>query len=217
MTNILAIDTSSEACSIAIHANGKTNYFHEISSVKHSERILSIVDELLLDSQIKIDELDLIACGVGPGSFTGIRLSCSITQGLGYSLELPVVGISSLSSIAHQLNKSKDINKICCLVNAHMNQIYVGQYQFMSGKITESLERVVNVSDFSMKSLNLDNSFVILGDGCELINIKTSAIIYPHAKSILELALIEFEQGKQSKPEELKPIYLSGEEHWSKV
>ena len=217
MTNILAIDTSSEACSIAIYANGKIKKFHEVSSIKHSERTLSIVDELLIDSKIEIGELDLIACGVGPGSFTGIRLSCSIAQGLAYSLELPVVAISSMLSMAYQLNKSENLNKICCLVNAHMNQIYVGRYEFSSGKITESSEKVVTVSDFSLKGLCLDTTFAFLGDGCELINIKPFSVIYPDAKSILELAHLEFKQGKQIKPEELKPIYLSGEEHWSKI
>ncbi len=217
MTNFLAIDTSSEACSIAISAKGKIKSFHEVSSVKHSERILNIIDELLDESKIKLNDLDMIACGVGPGSFTGIRLSCSIAQGLSYSLDLPLVAISSLLSMALQLNKSQNVDKICCLVNAHMNQIYVGKYEYSSGILDVSSETVINNSDFSFENLGLDDYYSFLGDGCSLVEIQPTEFVYPNSIAILELALKEFKQGNCVNPEELKPVYLSGEEHWSKA
>ena len=152
-----------------------------------------------------------------PGSFTGIRLSCSIAQGLSYSLDLPLVAISSLLSMALQLNKSQNVDKICCLVNAHMNQIYVGKYEYSSGILDVSSETVINNSDFSFENLGLDDSYSFLGDGCSLVEIQPTEFVYPNSIAILELALKEFKQGNCVNPEELKPVYLSGEEHWSKA
>ena len=213
MANILAIDTSSEACSVAVSTGEILESFHEISSTKHSGRILEIIEETLSKASITFSDLDLIACGVGPGSFTGIRLSCSVAQGLSFSTGVPLVGVSSLLSMALQTKKTK----VACIVNAHMNQVYIGKYEFREGETIGKKELLSSIDNFKLKELGLDDSYFLIGDGCELVGQVSESNIYPDAKAIISVGENTLDREKLLVPEDLKPIYLSGEEHWSKV
>ena len=88
MPNILAIETSSDACSLALLSNGKEFYFHEIIPKQHTERLLKEIKNILECADTKLSKLDAIGVGCGPGSFTGIRLACSTAQGLAFSNNL---------------------------------------------------------------------------------------------------------------------------------
>ena len=86
MPNILAIETSSEACSLAVSNGDRHEVCHEVIPQQHTEKLLPLMQELMNDINLTYQDLDVVATGCGPGSFTGTRLSCSITQGLAYSI-----------------------------------------------------------------------------------------------------------------------------------
>ena len=99
---LLVIDTSTEWCSAALWLDGVTRSRRVLAGQQHSSLLLPMVDELLSESAISLRELEGIGYGAGPGSFTGLRIACAVTQGLALGADLPVVGVSTLESIAEQ-------------------------------------------------------------------------------------------------------------------
>ncbi len=100
--NLLVLDTSTEYCSAALWRDGEIQARRALAGQRHSSLLLPMVDELLRESAISLRELDGIGYGAGPGSFTGLRIACAVTQGLALGADLPVVGVSTLESIAEQ-------------------------------------------------------------------------------------------------------------------
>ena len=106
MTNILAIETSSDACSIALCKRDEDFLFHDVMPQQHTKKLLPLVDEMLINQDLSYKILDAIAVGCGPGSFTGVRLACSVAQGLSYSLGISAIKVSSLEEMAEHFNKN---------------------------------------------------------------------------------------------------------------
>jgi len=129
---ILALDTSTQACSVAINnAQGKVFHKDVMTPQSHANQILDMIQTLMSDAEVKPNELDILAYGQGPGAFTGIRIAAGVIQGLALGWDKPVIGLSSLSSIAKsiiQLNIQKFQNyervEWISLVDARMKEVY---------------------------------------------------------------------------------------------
>ena len=128
--NILAIDTATESCSAAVIVDGFEFHRQQIQPTGHSKLLLKMIDDLLVESDQKIDKLDAIAVDNGPGSFTGVRIGLGVAQGLAYGWNLPVVAISSLEILAASVNAPT----IFSAIDARMNQIYCALYQRIEDK-----------------------------------------------------------------------------------
>ena len=100
MTKILALDASSEACSAALLIDNEIIERSDVVPRKHTELILPMVDEVLAEAGVRLNQLDALAFNRGPGSFTGVRVSTSVAQGLAYAIDLPVIPISGLTAVA---------------------------------------------------------------------------------------------------------------------
>jgi tRNA threonylcarbamoyladenosine biosynthesis protein TsaB len=124
--NILAFDTSTDVCTVALQANGKIYSRTELTPRKHTECVLPWCDELLLQAGITKSQLNAIAVGIGPGAFTGVRLAVSLAQGMALALNIPVVPVSSLASIA---KAQRNNEPIAVIMDARMGECYVGFYQ----------------------------------------------------------------------------------------
>ncbi len=122
---LLALDTSTEYCSAALWLEGETHVKRVHAGQLHSALLLPMVDELLRDSGLSLNKLDGIAYGAGPGSFTGLRIACAVTQGLALGADLPVVGVSTLASIAQQV----DDDRVLTILDARMEEVYWAAYQ----------------------------------------------------------------------------------------
>src|SRR4029450_13797693 len=122
---ILALETSTEYCSVALWRHGDVDARERLAGQRHSELLLDMVDELLQRHGIRPRDLDGIAFGAGPGSFTGLRIACGVTQGLAFGADLPVVGVSALLALAERARAER---AICCL-DARMGQIYHAAYE----------------------------------------------------------------------------------------
>jgi tRNA threonylcarbamoyladenosine biosynthesis protein TsaB len=121
---ILAFDTSSEYCSIALWIDGEILSRRVFAGQRHSELLLPMLQELLARAGLMLVQLDGIAFGAGPGSFTGLRIACGVAQGLAFGSNLPVIGISTLEALAQQASK----NRVITAIDAHMGEIYHAAY-----------------------------------------------------------------------------------------
>lgn len=220
MPNILAIETSSEACSLAVSNGDRLEVCHEVIPQQHTEKLLPLMQELMNDINLTYQDLDVVATGCGPGSFTGTRLSCSITQGLAYSIGIPVISVSSMQILAQGMNREFQCSEVIVLINAHMEQIYVGEFKFGEDKIISSAEKALNLDQIN--SIRPTQGSFFVGDGCQLVDKylrKLDAKVYeryPNAEDLLREAEIRLRVGNTLDPKDLAPVYLTGEEHWAK-
>ena len=126
MPRVLALDTATQACTLAVFSEGEGRARHELLARAHNRHILAMLAELLEGERLE-DVVDVIACGAGPGSFTGLRVAVSVAQGLAWSQELPVHGFCSLTAQAHAAGHHgllQDGDCVLSTIDAQIDQLY---------------------------------------------------------------------------------------------
>lgn len=126
---VLALETSTEYCSAAIWQDGAVVERSELVGQKHSELLMAMLDDLLQNSGLRIKDMDGIAFGMGPGSFTGVRIACGVTQGLALGANLPVAGICTLLALA----EASGAKRVIAALDARMGEIYHAAYEKREG------------------------------------------------------------------------------------
>ncbi len=126
---ILAIDTVTEGCSAALLIGEEIVEQFEVTPRGHTQKILPMVDQLLAESGHKLGELDAIAFDRGPGSFTGLRITAGVVQGLAYGADLPVVAVSSLAALARAHHQATGATFVLSAIDARMGEVYWGAYR----------------------------------------------------------------------------------------
>jgi tRNA threonylcarbamoyladenosine biosynthesis protein TsaB len=134
--NILALDTSTEYCSVALWRDGAVIERSELAGQKHSELLIDMLDALLNEAGVKLAQLDGIAFGKGPGSFTGVRIACGATQGLAFGSNLPVAGVCTLEALAEASGRPR----VIAALDARMGEIYHAAYEKNDGTWTTMSE-----------------------------------------------------------------------------
>ncbi|WP_374604866.1 tRNA (adenosine(37)-N6)-threonylcarbamoyltransferase complex dimerization subunit type 1 TsaB [Arenimonas sp.] len=122
---LLAIETSTEACSVAVYIDGNVVARHELAPRRHTQLVLPWAGELLAEAGVAKSQLDAIAVGRGPGAFTGVRLAIALVQGLALALDRPVLPVSTLAVLAMQGQGEN----ILAAIDARMGEIYVGEFK----------------------------------------------------------------------------------------
>ncbi len=123
--NIIAFDTSTEYCSLALWRDKEIYHKEILAGQRHSELLLPMLQEILTENNLELKQIDGYAFGAGPGSFTGIRIACGIAQGLAYATECPIAGINTLEALAQRINKEK----VVVALDARMGEIYHAAYE----------------------------------------------------------------------------------------
>ena len=126
---ILAIDTATEACSAALWNDGTLSAHFEICPREHTQRILPLVQDVLNESGTLLTELDALAFGRGPGSFTGVRIGIGIAQGLALGAGLPMIGVSTLATMAQGAWRKNGATRVLAAIDARMGEVYWAEYQ----------------------------------------------------------------------------------------
>jgi len=127
---ILALETSTEYCSVALWQDGVVTEHCELVGQKHSEVLIEMLDILLREAGVKLAQLDGIAFGMGPGSFTGARIACGVAQGLALGAGLPVVGVCTLQALA----QASGHDKVIAALDARMGEVYHATYEKRDGE-----------------------------------------------------------------------------------
>ena len=131
---LLAIETATEACSAALLIDGEILERHEIAPQQHAELLLGMVDHLLGQTGLSIVELDAIAFGQGPGSFTGLRIAAGGVQGLAFGAGVPAVPVSTLQVLAQTVRTVHGVDRAACAFDARMGEVYWGLYEVGAGE-----------------------------------------------------------------------------------
>ena len=214
--NLLAIETSTESCSVALSCNGELIVRSEFAPRRHAELLLPMCEEVLAEAGVTRRQLDVIAVGRGPGAFTGVRLAISAAHGMALALDVPVVPVSSLAALA--CDAPVDPNPILAVIDARMGEIYSGSFHRNADGLVEPIgsERVGSAE---LLKLPGGHTWHVIGTGwdsfAEMIRLRLGAAPasatgkrYPQAAAIARLAAREFHAGHGLAPELALPVYL---------
>ena len=130
---VLALETSGSACSVALRCGDEVFERHQVAPRRHGELILPMAEALLAEAGLTPQQLDLIAFGRGPGSFTGLRIACGVAQGIAFAAELPVAPVSTLAAVAQGCWRETAESRIAVANDARMGEVYLGGYQIEDG------------------------------------------------------------------------------------
>ncbi|MFV9997324.1 MAG: tRNA (adenosine(37)-N6)-threonylcarbamoyltransferase complex dimerization subunit type 1 TsaB [Arsenophonus endosymbiont of Dermacentor nuttalli] len=226
-THILAIDTATEACSVAVWCDGHVFAQFAVSPREHTKKILPMVEKCLIDAHLDLPYIDILAFGRGPGSFTGVRIAVGIAQGLAFGANLPMVGISSLLTMAQGAYRQLGTEKVLVAIDARMGEIYSACYELKPDGYwqCEESEAVVKPEQFLARINNLSGQWAIAGTGWSAypmlkkanLDLFESGISLPDAQDMLPLALQAWQKGKTISVEEAQPVYLRNEVSWKKL
>lgn len=210
---LLALDTSTEHCSVALWRDGAVDARAVLAGQRHSQLLLPMVDELLERHELTVAGLDGIAFGQGPGSFTGLRIACGVTQGLAFGAGLPVVGVGTLLAMA----AATGARRVVCCLDARMGEIYHAVYT--NGDAGWETVHAPNLCAPGAAALPPAGRWTGCGSGFSAYGAvleerhagRLSAImpdIFPHARDIARLAVREFEAGRTLAAEQALPVYI---------
>lgn len=221
--NLLAFDVSSNACSIALLPNGlsfpdQVIESHIVAPMQQAKLILPEIEKLLNLASITIEELGALAFGCGPGSFTGLRLACSVVQAVGFKVNIPIIPVSSLAALAQTVHMQTGWERVLVVLDARKDQVYRAAYEVDNNGVMQS---VVSESLVSVHEVRLDDykDWYFAGDGVDLCSGNTnfmgeiadrkSAIQAPSAKAMLPIAMLRLTEGKWISPSDAIPVYLN--------
>lgn len=216
---LLAVDTATEACSVALWLDGKTIERYEVAGRDHTRRLLPMVHALMNEAGIAFRDLDGLVCGVGPGSFVGVRIAVGFVKGLGLALERPVVGVSELAMLSQAAIERGAPGAIAC-IDARMDEVYLGVYRADASGLASaaSAERVLAPREVRLDPA-LAPGFAAVGSGWRAYRDTLATALgwepapieperFPRAGDALRLAQPRFVAGETESPDSLSPIYL---------
>ncbi|WP_324778718.1 tRNA (adenosine(37)-N6)-threonylcarbamoyltransferase complex dimerization subunit type 1 TsaB [Thiobacillus sedimenti] len=210
---LLVLDTSTEWCSAALWLDGRIVARRVLAEQRHSSLLLPMVDELLHETGTGLRQLDGIGYGAGPGSFTGLRIACAVTQGLAFGADLPVVAVSTLMSIAEQAGAER----VLTVLDARMAEVYWAGYERGADGWRTVVEPALALPETVAVPVGGDwvgagNGFRALGDAlrprlaAQLLRIDDALV--PDAAAMAPLAARSFERGEGVDAALAAPVYL---------
>lgn len=223
MSKILALDTSTDACSVALSVDGAVREDFRIIPRQHTQQLLPMVEAMLAEAGLSVSSLDAVAFGRGPGSFAGIRIATGVAQGLAYGADLPVLPISTLEALAVAAAEKEGATNVVTALDARMNEIYVASYAMKDGlPIAELSEQVSAPGALQLQG----EGYLAVGSGWRYIDdmpeetqrsvVVSSETYYPSSSAMLALAAVAWDRGDAISPELALPVYLRDEVAWKK-
>ena len=213
---LLAIDTATECCSAALWVDGKLFERSSVQPRLHAELILPFIDELLIEADITKTEIQGLIVGQGPGAFTGVRIGVAVAQGLSLALNIPVVAVSNLQTLAfsaYQLLNTTQTQTIVVATDARMNEVYSAKYLIARSNIKRLCKEAVGKAC----DVDLSDACAYIGSGFHVYPelqeyAKENPMVYDthifsQAKDMLLMVKGEF-NSLSSKIEGIEPVYL---------
>lgn len=224
-SRILAIDTATEACSAALWQEGELLTRYCVAPRGHTDLILPMVAELLAEAQLSLSQLDALAFGRGPGSFTGVRITLGVAQGLAFGADLPLLGVSNLQALAQGAYRLTGCDSALAAIDARMGEIYVGGFKLEAGTMQPSAsEQVIapelwlhTTADTQRWSQGVGSGFVTYPELLSRVGQLCNELAYPQAQDLLPQAVQLWEQGLGVAAAQALPVYLRDKVTWQKL
>ena len=226
---LLALDTSTEACSVALQYNDQRLTLDEVCPQQHSKRILPMVQQLLAESGLALNQLDGIVFGRGPGSFTGVRIGVGVTQGLAFGADLPVFGVSTLQAMAQAAVRQHQATQVIAAIDARMAEVYLALYQQGADGLMHAIGDELARKPADLPALTLQGNIWAVGTG--LVTYRdaftqwaagqqlqiSDQVLLPSAQDMLTLAMPAWQQQLFVVAEQAEPVYVRDEVTWQKL
>ncbi|MFD1260827.1 tRNA (adenosine(37)-N6)-threonylcarbamoyltransferase complex dimerization subunit type 1 TsaB [Entomomonas asaccharolytica] len=213
MTTLLAIDTATEACSVAILHQDELYTCYEVIPQLHAQQILPMINKVLAEVGCSLSTIDGLAFGCGPGAFTGVRIATGVIQGLAFALDKPVIAISDLSVLAQRAWREYKIEQVAVAIDARMNEIYWGCYQLQQQEMCLIGKEQVLAPELAQLP-QINEKWFGVGTGwkyaeqmpaqCEVVDDS----LLPDAQDLLTLALLAWQRNEMISAEKVEPVYL---------
>lgn len=228
---LAAIDTSEEACSVALWLDGEIRERFEVAARRHSEMVLPMIEDLLGEAGLALRDLDALAFARGPGSFTGVRIAASVIQGLAFAAALPVVPVSSLQALAQGVRRTHDAEAVLSAFDARMGEVYWGAYRVDATGIVRAVqdERVCAPDSVSVPAGEDAGAIAwhAAGSGWDAYATPLQQAIgfaplthegeRLHAADVATVAAALHAEGRCVEAAEALPVYLRDEVAWAKA
>ena len=214
MTTLLALDTATEACSVALLHDGRVLSHYEVIPRLHAQRILPMIQTLLAEAGIALSALDAIAFGRGPGAFTGVRIAVGVVQGLAFALERPVLPVSTLATIAQRAWREHGATRVAAAIDARMDEVYWGCYREHAGEMQLCGSEAVLPPEQAGLPRDAAGPWFGAGTGwgyAARIPVAVGhmdAQLLPHAEDLLRLATFAWQRGEAVEADQAQPVYL---------
>ena len=214
MSTLLALDTATEACSVALLHDGKVTSHYEVIPRLHAQKLLPMIKDLLAEASVELSAVDAIAFGRGPGAFTGVRIAIGVVQGLAFALERPVLPISNLAVLAQRAFREHGATQVASAIDARMDEVYWGCYREQAGEMCLAGVEAVLPPEVAALPAGASGEWFGAGTGwgyAERLSLKPYALdagMLPHAEDLLTLARFAWARGEAIRADDAQPVYL---------
>lgn len=228
MTGILAIETATDVCSVAVYVQGQIRECDRIAPRQHSQLLFPMLEELVPGGRLTDHGIGAIAYGCGPGSFTGLRIAASAAQGLAYSTGLPAIAVSTLAALAQSALRHGEVgtgDTVLCTLDARINEVYSAVYGFV-GDLAVLQEGPWACAPADLAPVHSGQLYAV-GNGCPFLDQLPRAVhsrirlgspaILPSARDVIVLAREKLRLGEIQLPTQVQPVYVRDEISWKKL
>ncbi|HEY4582548.1 MAG TPA: tRNA (adenosine(37)-N6)-threonylcarbamoyltransferase complex dimerization subunit type 1 TsaB [Lysobacter sp.] len=213
---LLAFETATEACSVALSVDGEVVERFEIAPRRHAELALPWADALLADAGFARSQLDAVAVGRGPGAFTGVRLAIALAQGVALGLDRPLVPVSTLAALALPVARAYPGAPVLAAIDARMGELYVAGYRLVDDALQPLCDEALRAAaqaDVEGEGWHGVGTGFGAGDGALVAQLhaklaRFDATALPHAADVARLGARAFAAGAAIAPELIEPAYL---------
>lgn len=212
---LLAIETATETCSVALYVDGEMRENFRIAPREHTDLVLGMADELLAEAELRLADMDALAFGRGPGAFTGVRIATGVIQGMAFAADLPIVPVSTLAALAQRGLSQYGWRKVAAAIDARMNEVYWGTFIEQDGLMRPLADEQVCPPE--QTPVLTGEGWYGIGSGwqsyTDALNTRHKNMIvevrgeeFPHATEIAVLAAADIDNTVSA--EQALPIYL---------
>lgn len=213
---LLALESSTHACSVALRHGDDVRFRHAVEPRKHTQLLLPMINELLAEADLAAADIDAVVLGNGPGSFIGMRIAASVAQGLCFASGAPLVPVSSLEVLAAAAFARDDCTRVLVAQDARMNEVYLAGYAPASDGLPANdmalrLQVVGKLDDLPAGYCAAGAAWQqypqLWAANEEQLTMRLD-IDYPHARDLLEIGTQRWREGGGIAPEQLQPAYV---------
>jgi len=219
---LLALDTSSDACSVALACDGDVKVDHRVAPQKHAQLLLPMIEQIVVDAGIKLTDLDGVAFGCGPGSFTGVRIAAATTQGIAFGADIGVIAVSSLRALAQGVCRTHSATHVLASFDARMGEVYWGAYELGDDGVAIPMQddRVCAPQQVSIPADVSEREWCLVGSGADAYQDVLHTAIgkkvlvnyigdrWPNAQDVLSVAQLAANAGRFQTAADALPVYL---------